>query len=94
MVLALALVHHLAITHNVSLRKVASYFRRLGRNVLVEWIPKDDPQVMRLLVSREDTFPDYVRERFEAAFAEHYTLESAADLAESGRRLYLWKSRA
>jgi hypothetical protein len=92
-VLALALVHHLAIGNNVPLARVARYFARLGRQLVVEWIPKDDPQVQRLLESREDVFAGYTREAFEAAFASSHTLESAADLGDSGRRLYHFKSR-
>lgn len=44
-VLALALVHHLAIGNNVPLAGVAQMLIGLGRQVIIEWVPKPDPQV-------------------------------------------------
>jgi hypothetical protein len=90
LVLALALIHHLAISNNVPLSLVAAYLRKLGRKLVIEFVPKSDSQVQRLLSSREDIFPDYTREGFEAAFAEHFTLEAATPVEGSERILYLY----
>lgn len=86
--LALALIHHLAIGHNLPLEKVASYFSSLGRRLLIEFVPKSDGQVKRLLLSRPDIFPGYTREGFEQAFARHFTIEFSAPIADSQRWLY------
>ncbi|HKP50514.1 MAG TPA: class I SAM-dependent methyltransferase [Gemmatimonadales bacterium] len=87
-VLALALVHHLAIGNNLPLERIASYFRRLGRHLIIEFVPKSDSQVSRLLLSRPDIFPDYTKEGFEEAFQRHYHIQSVARVADSERRLY------
>src|ERR1043165_3348929 len=68
LLLALALVHHLAIGNNVPLPRIAAWFARLARRAIVEWVPKDDPQTRRLLVAREDVFPGDHLQGFEAAF--------------------------
>ena len=67
-VLALALVHHLAISNNVPLPMVASFFAGLCEHLVIEFVPKSDSQVKRLLAAREDIFPDYSREGFISAF--------------------------
>ncbi len=90
LVLALALVHHIAISNNVPLPMVAAYLRRLARKLVIEFVPKADSQVQRLLSSREDIFPDYTREGFEAAFAEHFTLEAVTPVEGTERILYLY----
>ena len=54
--LMLALVHHLAIAHNVPLERIADYAARLARTIIVEFVPKADSQVQRMLASREDIF--------------------------------------
>jgi ribosomal protein L11 methylase PrmA len=90
-VLALALVHHLAIGNNVPLARVASYFATLGRSLVVEFVPKDDSQVRRLLASREDIFGDYTQEGFEAAFAREFEVVDSAPIEGSVRRLYLMR---
>ncbi|MBA3346659.1 MAG: class I SAM-dependent methyltransferase [Gemmatimonadales bacterium] len=92
--LALALVHHLAIGHNLPLERIASFLSRLGRSLLIEFVPKSDSQVQRLLQSRPDIFPGYSREGFEAAFRRHFRIEAARPVAESERTLYLMTSCA
>lgn len=88
MVLALALVHHLAISNNVPLERLADFFAAAGRTLVVEFVPKSDSQVQRLLATREDVFPDYRREAFEAAFARRFTIQTAERVRESERTLY------
>ena len=90
--LALAVVHHLAIGHNLPLERVASYLARLGRHLIVEFVPKTDSQVQRLLRDRPDIFPDYTREGFEAAFRRWFRVERAVPVADSERTLYLMTS--
>ena len=87
--LALALVHHLAISNNVPLDKVAHYFARLCRRLVIEFVPKSDSQVRRLLATREDVFPDYTREGFERAFARFFAIDEVRNIDGSARTLYL-----
>jgi ribosomal protein L11 methylase PrmA len=87
--LALAVVHHLAIGHNLPLDRVASFLAKLGRSLIVEFVPKTDSQVQRLLLARPDIFPDYTREGFEAAFRNCFRVERAIPVADSERTLYL-----
>jgi ribosomal protein L11 methylase PrmA len=90
LVMALALVHHLAIGNNVPLAQVAEFLARLAPKLIIEFVPKEDSQVQRLLRSREDIFDDYNVEGFEAAFGEVYeTLEKRA-VSDSKRTVYLF----
>ncbi len=90
-VIALALVHHLAIGNNVPLPQVAEMLATLGRSLIIEFVPKSDSQVRRLLVVREDIFPGYTREGFEAAFAAHFATEAVEPIAGTERTLYLMR---
>jgi hypothetical protein len=87
--LALALVHHLAIGHNLPLPRIAETFARLGRHLIIEFVPKEDSQVQRMLRSRPDIFPHYAPEGFEAAFQTCFRIEDSQRVAGSERRLYL-----
>ncbi len=86
--LALALVHHLAIGNNVPLTDVAAYFARLGKNAIVEFVPKEDSQVRRLLASRRDVFPSYNLEGFREAFAPFFEIKEEAVIAGTSRTLF------
>lgn len=88
-VLALALIHHLAISNNLPLPKIAGFFRDICRSLIIEFVPKEDSQVQRLLSTREDIFPDYTREGFERAFGVHFTIDEAVRGADTKRTLYL-----
>lgn len=88
-VLALALVHHLAIGNNVPLESVARVMADAAPRLVIEFVPKEDEQVQRLLRSRRDIFPDYTREGFEAAFATRFRILRSEGIEGSGRRMYL-----
>ena len=92
MALALALIHHLAISNNVPLEDLALFFSRLCRWLVIEFVPKDDPQVARLLLNRKDIFSGYTVEAFERAFSARFSLNRIEALPESGRRMYLMAS--
>ncbi len=87
-VMALALIHHLAISNNVPLSHIAAFFERLGRHVIVEWVPKSDSQVQRLLRSREDIFDGYRQAAFEAAFRRFFHIADSSPVGSEGRILY------
>lgn len=93
LVLALAVIHHLAISNNVPLLQLADFFAQTGRWLVIEFVPKPDSQVQKLLASREDIFPSYTREGFEAAFKMRFKIREAVDVNESQRVLYLMESK-
>lgn len=91
LVLALALVHHLAIGNNVPLERVAEFFSRLGSMALVEFIPKEDSQVQRMLSLREDIFANYTEQGFLEAFSRFYTCVDKVKITETNRTLFLFR---
>jgi ribosomal protein L11 methylase PrmA len=93
-VMALALVHHLAIGNNVPLERLVGFLASSGARAIVEFVPKEDPQVQGLLSTREDVFPDYTVTGFERAIGERFALEGREALPGSDRVLYLLRRRA
>ena len=91
--LALALVHHLAIAHNVPFDHLAAFFASVARALVIEFVPKDDSQVQRMLATREDVFNDYSQDAFERAFARRFQIEEATPVVSSRRTLYVMRRR-
>jgi len=87
-VLALALVHHLAIGGNIPLNEIARFFSELAPKCAVEFVPKNDPGAAALLTVRNDIFEEYHREGFEHSFARYFQTDAALPLGHSGRILY------
>jgi len=92
-VIALALIHHLALSNNVPLPRLAQFFAAAGQHLILEFVPKNDSQVKRLLTTREDVFPDYNLDGLEAAFAPFFEVKEKAPIAGSERTIFLFKRR-
>ena len=86
-VLALALVHHLAIGRNVPLASISGLFAKLAPEAIVEFVPKEDPMVQRLLAGRFDVFPDYTPDGFRAAFGRDFEILSEGQIQGSLRTI-------
>lgn len=91
--LALALVHHLAIGANVPLEWIAAFFGRICRALIIEFVPKSDSQIERMLAFREDVFGDYTQASFERAFDAHFKLIRSVNIEGTLRTLYLMEHR-
>jgi len=89
LVFALALVHHLAISNNVPLYKIAEFFSAISKFLIIEFIPKSDSQVKRLLTTREDIFKNYDEQNFEKEFSKFFKITSSQKLVESERTIYI-----
>ena len=87
--LALALVHHLAIANNVPLPAISEFLSGLCRWLIIEFVPKEDSQVQRLLSSRVDIFADYTQPAFETGFRSDFVIEQSCKVNDSSRTLYL-----
>jgi ribosomal protein L11 methylase PrmA len=92
-VLALALIHHLAISNNVPLGRIAEFFHQAGQWLVIEFVPKADSQVQRLLATRKDIFTNYSPQGFEEAFKDYFVIRDVQKIPESERCLYLMERK-
>lgn len=93
MVMALALVHHLAISNNLPLDSISDYLRQFGKYLLIEFVPKSDSQVKILLATRKDIFPGYNEVNFEKVFSKNFKLIEKKSIKGTKRTLYLYKRK-
>jgi SAM-dependent methyltransferase len=88
-VLALALVHHLAIGRNVPLPEVVDWLVGHARTVVVEFVHPEDPMAKRLLANKpEGLFPDYRRDAFERLLGARCDITHREELPGGTRTLY------
>ena len=89
-VLALALVHHLAIGRNVPLTEVVDWLAGFGGRLVVEFVDPADPMAQRLLANKPaGLFGDYRRDVFERLLAERFDVTRREELPSGTRTLYL-----
>jgi hypothetical protein len=94
LIMALALIHHLAIARNIPFNRLAPYFADRGEYLIIEFVPKSDSQVERLLLNRKDVFGDYSEESFRATFAAYFDTLDERPVRSSQRRLFLMRRKS
>ena len=91
MLLALALIHHLAISRNVPLDMAIDWLMSLAPTGIIEFPDKSDPMVQELLRSRPDIFPDYTEEAFIAHVGQRGAIIEQARLGDRGRLILAYR---
>jgi ribosomal protein L11 methylase PrmA len=92
-VLALALVHHLAIGVNIPLHYIAKWLCEMGSYLIIELVPKSDEKVKQLLQNREDIFVDYNLVSFKNIFSEYYIILNEVQIGITDRILFLMQKK-
>lgn len=92
-IFALALIHHLAIGNNLPFEHIAQFFHRLGKWLIIEFVPKTDSQVQRLLATRQDIFEEYNADSFVNYFQRYFVIHRIDTIRDSERGLYLMEGR-
>ena len=89
LVLALALVHHVAISANVPVKEFVDWLASLGSAVVIEFPTREDPMVKQLLAPKRDGLhPDYELEFFERTLKDAFEVERSERLESGTRVLY------
>jgi ribosomal protein L11 methylase PrmA len=86
-VLALAIVHHLALSGNVPLAQILDWITGLAPTGVIEFVPKGDSTVQIMLRHREDIFPSYTQTVFESLLQEKAPIMTR-EVLPNGRVLY------
>lgn len=89
LVLALAVIHHLCIGKNIPFESVVKLFKSLGKNLIIEFVPKEDEKVQLMLQQKKDVYGWYTEENFLKAFSNHYKIAGKQQIGTSGRNLFL-----
>ena len=98
MTLALALLHHLTITEQIPFRLIANYFARLSPDLIIEYIPPDDPMVIKLLHGKANVSDILLSQISHASFLQEFGRlfhfrEQGSGLGQAGRIMYHLKRR-
>lgn len=94
LVAALALIHHLVLSQNIPLTRIAPWLAALThRWLIIEFIPTDDQKARELLLHKK-TYPGpYDVPSFEACFGNYFHLERKAVIPGTPRVLYLLQKK-
>ena len=86
--IALAFEHHLAIAKNIPLKDVIKWLTSLAPKGLIEFIPKDDDTIQKMLELKGDIFKNYNMENFENYLSLYCKIISKNYIKETKRIIY------
>jgi SAM-dependent methyltransferase len=93
-VMALALIHHLIVSGNMTMEAVRELFAGfVRRHLILEFVPPDDEMFQRLTAFRRDEFGYLTLENCIETFSSCFHLEARASLPHSGRTLLLFRRK-
>jgi ribosomal protein L11 methylase PrmA len=92
-IIALAVIHHMAISGNLPLAEAVQWLLNLAPTGIIEFVPKQDPMVAQLLAIREDIFSDYEEEVFLDVIKANHDITDQHKFAENGRLLVSYRKR-
>lgn len=85
--IALAVVHHLAISRNIPFGELLDWLLDLAPCGVIEFVPKPDPMVQKLLALRADIFDDYTWAFFTDCIAKRARIDRILRIGQYGRTL-------
>jgi SAM-dependent methyltransferase len=92
--MAYALVHHLALAAGTPLVRIARWLALLGPELVIEFVPPDDPMAAALLAARQGETQRYDRVAFVQAFEEHWQIDREIPIEDSGRSIFTMQRRS
>jgi SAM-dependent methyltransferase len=90
LVLMLAVIHHLLVTDRIPLHEILNLAAELTRrDLVIEYISKDDPLFRRLTRGRDSLHESYTQESFEAVCRRRFMIVERQSVKSDLRWLYL-----
>lgn len=87
-VLALAFEHHLSIAKNIPLQDTINWIVSLAPKGLIEFVPKNDETIQKMIKFKGDIFPDYREENFLKILSKISKILSVKETSKSGRKIF------
>ncbi len=86
--IALAFEHHLIIAKNIPMIDFIDWITKISKCGIIEFVPKTDTTIKKMLEFREDIFSDYSEENFENYLAKKTKIINKSLITKTGRILY------
>jgi hypothetical protein len=92
LVLALALIHHLAVGKNIPFEKIAQGLLKAGKSLIIEFVPKEDEKIKIMLEGKKDVYDWYTKDQFLNSFSKYFSIIESKEIGTSKRSLYLMQA--
>ena len=90
-IIAYAIIHHLIIGCNIPIKKLLNFIVKNSKFGLIEFIPKEDPMILKMLENRDDVFHDYNTDTLEDIFKSLSKKFTIYEMINSKRIIYQYE---
>ena len=90
---ALAIIHHLVITHDISFEEIAKKLAKHTKYLIIEFVYHDDSQTKILLNNKPHLISNYSKVNFEKAFNLVFDLKEIVSINKMKRDLYFYERK-
>jgi ribosomal protein L11 methylase PrmA len=90
---ALAIIHHLVITHDISFEEIAKKLAQHTQYLIIEFVAPDDSQSQILLQNKPHRLLIYNKINFEIGFNNYYTLVNKKNIIGTKRELFCYERK-
>jgi cyclopropane fatty-acyl-phospholipid synthase-like methyltransferase len=90
---ALAIIHHLVITHDISFEEIAKKLSRHTKYLIIEFVSPDDSQAQILLQNKPHHKLNYNQFNFEIGFNSYFNLIDKKSILETKRKLFCYERK-
>ncbi len=90
---ALAIVHHLAITHDISFEEIAKKLAQHTKYLIIEFVDPEDSQAQILLQNKPHHKLDYNQINFENKFNLYFNMKDKVTIKAMQRNLYIYERK-
>lgn len=95
-VMALALIHHLFFTYGIKFEQIATCFANMlfsGGLLILEFVPSDDSQIVRMTAARNIVFHDYNITSFRTSMDKFFVEEAVYSILETKRVILKYRKK-
>jgi hypothetical protein len=89
----LAVVHHLAITHDISFEEIAKKLAEHSKYLIIEFVHPEDTQTQILLKNKPHHYLNYNQNNFQVAFGKFFNLKDKTNINGMKRDLFLYERK-
>ena len=83
-IICLAFMHHICIGKNVPIKLFLEYLEKFSKNILIEFVHKDDEMVKNLSINKKDIIKDYTIENFKKILlTKNYTIVNQTEISKT-----------
>ena len=94
LIVALALIHHVCLAHNVPIPAFLDWLAATGARLVIEFVDRDDSMAREMLSRKTEKHEDYNLQAFERELGRRYEILGSATLKQGARRIYHCAPRA